>query len=70
MSVDLSETIASLHETQSVDLAYHLIDAEGASALANALKVNTSVTDIHLADNGIGDEGASATRVHRRLPTR
>jgi Ran GTPase-activating protein (RanGAP) involved in mRNA processing and transport len=35
------------------------IGAEGASALADALKMNSSVTNINLDDNAIGDEGAS-----------
>jgi hypothetical protein len=38
MSTRLSETIASLHEMRSVDLVIANIDAEGASALADALK--------------------------------
>jgi hypothetical protein len=43
MSTRLSETIASLHEMQSVDLEEARIDAEGAAALADALKENMSV---------------------------
>eukprot|EP00435_Cladocopium_sp_Y103_P071958 s287_g38.t2 len=37
--------------------------AEALKALAEALKVNTSITDIHLWDNHIGAEGAKA-RLH------
>jgi hypothetical protein len=48
MSTRLSETIASLHETQSVDLMNPGVDAEGAVALADALKSNRSVTSINL----------------------
>jgi Ran GTPase-activating protein (RanGAP) involved in mRNA processing and transport len=33
---------------------------EGASALADALKVSTSLSNINLRGNGIGAEGASA----------
>jgi hypothetical protein len=33
---------------------------DGASTLADALKSNMTVTDIHLRSNEIGDEGASA----------
>jgi hypothetical protein len=61
MSTRLSETIASLHETQSVDLENANIDDEGASALADALKENTSV--MHFVTT------KSATRVLRRLLT-
>jgi hypothetical protein len=60
MSIRISRTIASLHETQSVDLSWEYIDSEGASALADALKANISVTKLHLRGNSIGDEGASA----------
>jgi hypothetical protein len=37
-----------------------VIGVEGASALADALKVNTSVNSINLGSNGIGDMGALA----------
>jgi hypothetical protein len=66
MSTRLSETIASLHETRSVDLSRGYpyredpIDAEGAIALADALKENKLVTDVNLSWNEIGAEGASA----------
>jgi Ran GTPase-activating protein (RanGAP) involved in mRNA processing and transport len=60
MSTRLSETIASLHETQTVDLEEADIDAEGAAALADALKENTSVANLNLEDNAIGAQGASA----------
>jgi hypothetical protein len=58
----LAETIASMHETRSVDLVNANIDAKGASTLAGALKANTSVTHLNLWSwcNQIGDEGASA----------
>jgi hypothetical protein len=36
------------------------IGAEGALALAGALKINTSLTKLLLMDNGIGNDGASA----------
>jgi Ran GTPase-activating protein (RanGAP) involved in mRNA processing and transport len=60
----LSETIASLNETRSVDFSRsyswdETIGPEGASALAEALQVNTTVTNIDLDDNRIGAEGAS-----------
>jgi hypothetical protein len=60
MSTRLSQTISSLHETRRVNLESASIDAEGASALANALKVTTSLTDINLCYNQIGAEGASS----------
>jgi hypothetical protein len=56
----LSETIASLHELQRVNLWGPIIDAEGATALADALKVNATVTHLGLRCNNLGDEGASA----------
>jgi hypothetical protein len=43
---------------QNIDLYSNEIDARGASALAEALKVNTSVTQINLRANEIGTEGA------------
>jgi hypothetical protein len=43
-----------------ISLCRNEIGAEGASALADALKVNTSVTDIGLGDSKIGNEGAAA----------
>jgi hypothetical protein len=56
MPARLSAAIASLHETRSVDLScnwYSMvvqekINAEGAAALADALKTKTSVTQINL----------------------
>jgi hypothetical protein len=53
----MSKTIASLHETRSVDLSREYrslqeqIGAEGASALADTLQANNSVTDINLHRN-------------------
>jgi hypothetical protein len=44
----------------NINLAANDIDTAGASALAEALKVNTSVTLIDLSDNEIGNEGTSA----------
>jgi Ran GTPase-activating protein (RanGAP) involved in mRNA processing and transport len=67
-SVRLSEIVALLHETRSVDLTlagsqwspYSTIYADDASALAIALKENTSVTRINLCRHQIGNNGASA----------
>jgi hypothetical protein len=44
----------------TIDFSYCSIGTQGASALAEALTVNTSVTDINLDRNTIGDDGASA----------
>jgi Ran GTPase-activating protein (RanGAP) involved in mRNA processing and transport len=44
----------------NIDLSGNEISDEGASALADALKVNKSVTSIDLSCNEISDEGASA----------
>jgi Ran GTPase-activating protein (RanGAP) involved in mRNA processing and transport len=60
MSTRLFETIASLHEAQVVDLKRANIDDEGAVALADALKANTSGTEIDISENQISDVGASA----------
>jgi Ran GTPase-activating protein (RanGAP) involved in mRNA processing and transport len=60
MSAKFIATMASLHGMKSVELDYADVTAENALALAEALKVNTSVTDIDLDGNEIGDEGASA----------
>jgi hypothetical protein len=66
MSSRLLNTIASLHETRSVDLSRKSppyddpIGDEGALALAVALKGNASVTEINLWGNSIGAEGALA----------
>jgi hypothetical protein len=43
-----------------INLRENGIAAEGALALADMLKVNTSVANINLCDNGIGAEGTSA----------
>jgi hypothetical protein len=43
-----------------INLGLNGIASEGASALAGALKVNTSMTMINLSENEIGDEGALA----------
>jgi Ran GTPase-activating protein (RanGAP) involved in mRNA processing and transport len=39
-------------------IGYTTISDEGASAIADALKANTSVTNIYLGGNEIGNEGA------------
>ena len=36
------------------------IGVEGAKAIAEALKVNKSITELYLWNNNIGDEGAKA----------
>ena len=41
-------------------LYHNQIGAEGAEALANALKRNTSLTTLYLSDNQIGAEGGKA----------
>ena len=42
----------------TINLSCNKIGAEGAKYVAEALKVNTSLTKIYLAGNKIGDEGA------------
>ena len=44
----------------SLDLYDNNIGDEGATALAEALKENTTLTTLNLASNKIGDEGATA----------
>jgi hypothetical protein len=44
----------------TIELGWNSIGAEGAAALAEALKVNRSVTDFHLNCNSVGAEGAAA----------
>ncbi len=58
----LNKIIQDIKNTSitSIDLQYNNIGAEGAIALAEALKYNTSVTSIKLSSNKIGDEGAIA----------
>ena len=52
-------------ENNSIDDTLYLgkknsIGDEGATALAEALKVNTTINDMYLGKNSIGDEGATA----------
>jgi hypothetical protein len=61
MSTRLSQTMESLHEMQSVDLGGAGIDSDGVMTLANALKENSTVTEI------IFFTMKSARRVQRRL---
>ena len=42
----------------TINLRWNSIGAEGAKYVAEALKVNTSLTEIDLGDNNIGAEGA------------
>jgi hypothetical protein len=51
MSTRLSQTIESLHEMQRVDLSHARIGDDGVETLANALKENTTVTEINLTGN-------------------
>jgi hypothetical protein len=46
-----SQTIESLHEMQIVDLEGANIGDDGVETLANALKENTTVTNIDLCSN-------------------
>jgi hypothetical protein len=68
MPTRLSAAIASLHETRNVDFSHQYfsaneknekINAKGAPALADALKVNTSVTTIDLWSNQIGNKNTA-----------
>ena len=43
-----------------IDLKDNKIGDEGGKAIGEALKVNTSLTEIYLGDNNIGDEGGKA----------
>ena len=46
----------------TINLGYDDIGAEGAKYVAEALKVNTSLTEINLSYNNIGDDGKQALR--------
>jgi hypothetical protein len=46
----------------TINLRWKEIGAEGAKYVAEALKVNTSLTKINLSYNNIGDEGKQALR--------
>jgi Ran GTPase-activating protein (RanGAP) involved in mRNA processing and transport len=59
MSAKFVAMMATLHETEHVELDDENMNAEDVSTL-DALKVDTSVTSIYLSGNAIGDEGASA----------
>jgi Ran GTPase-activating protein (RanGAP) involved in mRNA processing and transport len=57
----LHNTIASLHQNaKSIDLEEASIDEDGASALAGALALNSSVMSINFHGNSISDTGTSA----------
>jgi hypothetical protein len=60
MSTRLSQTIELLHEMQSVDMGEGGNDDDGVKTLANALKENTTVTEISIFHNEIGAKGAAA----------
>jgi hypothetical protein len=60
MSTRLSETIATFGEKTSVFLVGEGLNDDDASALADALKGNKSVTKFSIYGNKIGAEGASA----------
>ncbi|KAL0244800.1 hypothetical protein GEMRC1_008882 [Eukaryota sp. GEM-RC1] len=48
------------NEASTIDLSNNSIGPEGAIAIAEALKVNSSVSGINLNNNSIGSEGAIA----------
>ena len=50
-------------------LDWNKIGAEGAKAIGEALKVNTSLTEISLGGNNIGDEGGKAIREALKVNT-
>jgi hypothetical protein len=60
MSSRITETISTLDQKDEVLLRRCGLGDEDAAALADALKVNSSVTFINLEDNQIGNEGALA----------
>ena len=67
MASEFSEIIASLHESQSVDLSYFgVLDL---AQLTDALKTNTSVSHLVLGKNKIGAEGAAAIAEVLKVPT-
>jgi len=62
--VELSDVVQRLGKNDTrlkeVNLNNKSIGDEGAKALANALRTNSTVTVLNLGDNSIGDEGAKA----------
>ncbi|CAE7258667.1 NLRC3 [Symbiodinium sp. CCMP2592] len=52
--------LASVDCTIKINLARNDIGDDGAKVLAEALKINRSVTEISLTRNNIGDDGAQA----------
>jgi hypothetical protein len=60
MSSRIAETIRTLDQKDVISLWHCGLGDVDAAALADALKVNTSVTTIDLGGNQIGNEGAAA----------
>jgi hypothetical protein len=60
MSSRIAETIRTLDQLDEVSLRRCGLDGEDTAALADALKVNTSVKSIYLESNQIGDAGVTA----------
>jgi Ran GTPase-activating protein (RanGAP) involved in mRNA processing and transport len=58
--VELCEVLPRFAAVRTLDLSSNKIGPEGASALGEALKVNTVLTFLGLWLNNIGDEGAEA----------
>ena len=58
----MDEALAAIqaNATTTLDLGYNRVGPDGARALADALKENTTLTTLGLSRNGIGDDGAQA----------
>ncbi|XP_067039167.1 NLR family CARD domain-containing protein 3-like [Acropora muricata] len=52
-----------------LNVHYNFIGAEGANSLAEALRVNTSLSSLNLHSNSIGDEGAGSLAMALRVNT-
>ena len=56
----IKNIIRKLQSFKILDISWNKIDYEGATALAEALKVNTTLTTLNISYNNIDDEGATA----------
>ena len=50
----------SIPQSLNFDLSYNKIGSEGATSIAESLKINSSITQINLGFNKIGSEGATS----------
>ena len=56
----LARVSGSFLKLQSLDLDSRLTSGAGVVLIAEALRINSTLTELHLCDNGIGDQGVTA----------